>query len=698
MSAPLHQPFRPWWAALKSTTRRPLARLASRLDAAMEQPVGLGLLVAAGALGLAIRLRAVLSMPLLPPHPWPGLLLGLGEDLTVAAVLLLVASLGRVASALAATAYLATVAGLIAWCEALVYFGHPPTNADLEVARQATFWVRSFDPSLLVAPLLLIGAFLAAAFGLARIRWLRVTRATLAGAGCGAWLVAWLSGQAVPRLEAYHHPAWTLATFAGSGLVSTTVPPPPVALPALPPLTVRELMPGMPSSAFLAEHLPLAYTPPPRTAAPAPPEGLRPNLVIILMEGVRAREVGACGGTLPGLTPNLDRLASEGMLVERTYSPGTHTSAGELAIWYGALPVPGEVLMRARPFLPLSGLPEALRGAGWRSLLWIHNSDWEIFREDQFFLPRGFQMIDEKGFSAQDPGTNWGKSDKALMRRAISALGRLEEPFGAMVLTITNHLPFQLPDDARERYPIPASVRAAIERQPGFGTSQKLYLPAMLETVHYTDEAVGEFFAMARSRPWFERTLFVIASDHGLALAPPEGVPDLAELADLRHRVPFILVAPWLPPGQVVRGPASLTDVPATALGLLGVAGPRVGPGVDLLAGQAEVDRPIIGWTEEAHLVTVWSQAWKYLATVEAPGGGRPAGVSDETLVWLGGEPTRPDEAARQMAFTRHRRWAEVYLATYPWLITNGRAVVPSPTTLVPPTRGGTTREACCRR
>lgn len=644
----------------------------------MEQPVSLGLFGLAGALGLAIRLRAIASMPLLPPHPWPGLLLGLGEDLAFAAALLLVASLGRVAALLAGTAYLVAVGALVAWGEALVYFGHPPTSADLEVATQATFWVRSFDPRLLAVPLLLVGAFAAAAFGLARVRWLRVTRATLVGAGGGAWLVACLCDLVVPRLEAYRHPAWTLASFASSRLASTGVPPPPVDLPALPPLAVRELMPGIASSAFLAEHLPLAYTPPPRAEAPAPPDGLRPNLVIILMEGVRAREVGACGGTLPGLTPNLDRLASDGMLVERAYSPGTHTSAGELAVWYGALPVPGEVMMRARPYLPLSGLPEALRSAGWRSLLWIHNSDWEIFREDQFFLPRGFLMIDEKGFSAQDPGTNWGKSDKALMRRAISALGRLEEPFAAMVLTITNHLPFQLPEDARERYAIPGPVRDAIERQPAFGKSQRLYLPAMLETVHYTDEAVGDFFAEARSRPWFGRTLFVIASDHGLALAPPEGVPDLAELADLRHRVPLILVAPWLPPGQVVRGPASLTDVPATALGLLGVAGPRVGPGVDLLApGQADVDRPIIGWTEEARLVTVWSRAWKYLATVETPVRSRPPAVSDEMLVWLGGEPTGPDEAARQTALTRHRRWAEVYLATYPWLITTGRAVVP---------------------
>lgn len=693
MSRPLHPPFRPWWATLLPPVRRLLASASQRLDGALGREVSLGPFAAAGALGLAIRLRAIAGMPLPPPHLCPGLLLGLGEDLACAAALLLLAGLGRAAALFAGTAYLATVGALVAWGEALVYFGHPPTGADLEVATQATFWVRSFDARLLATPLLLAGAGAAAAYGLARVRRLRVARATLLGAGSGASLVAWLCGLAVPRLEAYRHPAATLAAFARSGSVSTDLAPAPAPPPALPPLAVRELMPGIPPSAFAAEQLPLTYTPPPRNTAPAPPAGVRPNLVVILMEGVRAREVGACGGTLPGLTPNLDRLAAEGVLVERAYSPGTHTSAGELAVWYGALPVPGEVLMRARPFLPLSGLPEALRAAGWRSFLWIHNSDWKIFREDQFFLPRGFRMIDEKGFSAADPGTNWGKSDKALMRRAVGALGRLEEPFAAMVLTITNHLPFQLPADARVRYPIPASVRAAIERQPGFGASQRLYLPAMLETVHYTDEAVGDFFAMARSRPWFGRTLFVIASDHGLALAPPEGVPDLAELAELRHRVPLVFLAPWLPPGLVVRGPASLADVPATALGLLGVASPRVGPGVDLLApGAAEVDRPVIGWTEEARLVTVWSRTWKYLAAVEARAAGRFAAPADETLVWLGGEGAAPDAAARRAALDRHRRWAEVYLAVYPWLITSGRAVVPAAATPAPPTTAGTTR------
>lgn len=690
MKTQLHLPLRAQARSL-SAARLLLARASVWLGSALAKPINLGPWAVAGLLGVAIRLRALAEMPLLPPHPGPGLLTGLGQDLAFAAVLWLVASCGRAAAVGAGTLYAVSLAGLIAWGEALVYFGHPPTSADLEVATQATFWVRSFDPRVLALPALVVGLALAAAWALGRFQFLQVTRATLLGAGGGAWLVASACGWAVPRLEAYDHPAWTLAAFARSAFMTRADGPPPAAPLGLPPLAVRELMPTVPSSAFLSDEWPLAYTPLPRGSAPLPPKGLRPNLVILLLEGVRAREVGAYGGTLAGLTPHLDRLAAEGVRVERAYSPGTHTSAGELAVWYGALPVPGEVVMRTRPFLPLYGLPEALQAAGWRSFFWIHNSDWKIFREDLFFLPRGFQMIDEKGFSTSDPGTNWGKSDKALMRRAIEACGRLQEPFAVMVLTISNHLPFQLPADARQRYPLPPALRAAIDRQPGFATSHKLYLPAMLETVHYTDEAVGDFFALAHPQPWYERTLFVIASDHGLALPPLEGVPDLAELAELRHRVPLLFVAPWLPQGLVVPGPASLADVPATVLGLLGVASPSVGPGVDLVGdGQANMERPVIGWTEEARLVTVWSRFWKYLATVEIASALQGPKLAEETLFWVGEEEAQPDAATRHAALARHRRWAEVYFGTYPWLLTSGRAVLPPPTP-APPTRAGTT-------
>lgn len=122
--------------------------------------------------------------------------------------------------------------------------------------------------------------------------------------------------------------------------------------PQLPETSVREMVSVAPGSTYLSDQFPLA-----RRAGPRSPEaihlppGIRPNIVFVLMEGVRAYEVGVYGGRVPGLTPNLDRLAQEGIRIDRAYSPGTHTPEGELGLWYGLLAVPHGLVLTDSPVI-----------------------------------------------------------------------------------------------------------------------------------------------------------------------------------------------------------------------------------------------------------------------------------------------------------------------------------------------------------
>jgi phosphoglycerol transferase MdoB-like AlkP superfamily enzyme len=143
----------------------------------------------------------------------------------------------------------------------------------------------------------------------------------------------------------------------------------------------------------------------------------------------------------------------------------------------------------------------------------------------------------------------------------------------------------------------------------------------MLKTIHYTDEAVGSFFDLARSRPWFQRTIFVIAGDHGLPIAPLSGTPTPHHFASLRHQVPLVLFSPLLPGGLALEGPASLADVPATLLGLLG-SRESAGDGRDLFA-QEPASRPVIAWDDEGRTVTAATRDFVYHATLALDGGGR---------------------------------------------------------------------------
>src|SRR5690606_41993988 len=56
---------------------------------------------------------------------------------------------------------------------------------------------------------------------------------------------------------------------------------------------------------------------------PDAPPG-RPNMIVLMSDGVSARMLGAYGVEYPGLTPNFDRVAAASMRVDNSF---THTAA-----------------------------------------------------------------------------------------------------------------------------------------------------------------------------------------------------------------------------------------------------------------------------------------------------------------------------------------------------------------------------------
>ena len=116
-----------------------------------------------------------------------------------------------------------------------------------------------------------------------------------------------------------------------------------------------------------------------------------------------------------------------------------------------------------------------------------------------------------------------------------------------MVLTITNHHPFQLPSDAgKPPLAIDVPEERGYMRLPGMHSLVGRHTVPMLRTMNYTDEAIGDFFEGARRRPWFSETIFVVTSDHGLPIAPLSGRMTTHRLEELRHRVPLLFYAPDL--------------------------------------------------------------------------------------------------------------------------------------------------------
>jgi phosphoglycerol transferase MdoB-like AlkP superfamily enzyme len=84
-------------------------------------------------------------------------------------------------------------------------------------------------------------------------------------------------------------------------------------------------------------------------------------VVLILVESLSARFLGAFGNP-DGLTPNLDRLAHEGMLFTDLRATGTRTVRGLEAVSLSVPPTPGYSIVKRqqRSLFSLGTVPQTL--------------------------------------------------------------------------------------------------------------------------------------------------------------------------------------------------------------------------------------------------------------------------------------------------------------------------------------------------
>jgi arylsulfatase A-like enzyme len=648
-------------------------------------------LVAAFGIGLAIRVGIAVLSPIKPSSPVLWAAAGLAQDLflfsaaAIPVLALSAAPLATIGRFLLAAGLLVESVVHLGWAQAILYFGHAPRRDDLALAASGDVVKRSADARSLVEIALLAGGAALFLYTAAR-RARRARRARSSVTRCLA-IAAASFGCAfllrnVSAADTTASPVVALTRLLGERVEKDpegrlVVPPA-----RLPEPSVRLLAPHVAPAAWRDGAYPLVHERERSAAAPRVPAGLRPNVVFVVMEGVRAHELGAWGGRVEGVSPNLDRLAAEGVLVEDAYSPGTKTPEGEMALWYGLLAMPHEIVMTYRPDLRLVGLPELLRAAGWQAFFWIYGGDQTFYRRERFYKARGFRMADGRDFGPDDPWTNWGRSDRSLAERAVVGLDRLKEPFAALVLTISNHHPFQVPSDSRHPLDVHAPEQRGWVNVPGISVLMGRHTIPMIKTIHYTDEAVGLLVEEARRRAWSERTVFVICGDHGLPILPLEGTPTRHQLETLRHHVPLLIWAPFLRHARVT-SPALLSDVPETLLGLFGLPGPAGGLGRDLLDPASErPDRPAVCWDSEARIVSVFTRDFAYHGALPADAMWNPASLAEEILVDRKRDPDgrRDASADRPEELRRLRAAALTYLDVYPWLVASDRSGIPPKT------------------
>ena len=312
------------------------------------------------------------------------------------------------------------------------------------------------------------------------------------------------------------------------------------------------------------------------------PAAARPlNVVIVLEESFGSTFVGALQPAAPAsLTPRFDSLVAGGVLLTRAYSTGNRTIRALEATTASLPPLPGVSIVRRAQSVDLLTLPNLLRSRSYATTF-IYGGRALFDGMGSYMRHNGVErVVDQSDFPRGTFATAWGVADEAIFDRSLAEMDSLHatgKPFYAMVLTVSNHKPYEYPT-------------GRIAEDPA--AHRRTY------AVQYADWALGRFMRDARSHPFFDSTLFVIMGDHGAR------VYGAAEIPLPSYQVPILFYGPGVvPAGLRVATVASSLDVPATVMGVLGGDYESRFFGRDVLHEQAADGRALMTHNSELALL-----------------------------------------------------------------------------------------------
>lgn len=224
--------------------------------------------------------------------------------------------------------------------------------------------------------------------------------------------------------------------------------------------------------------------------------------------------------------------------------------------------------------------------AGYTSAV-FHGNVASFWNRNNVYKNMGYQYFFDASYydTSGDKSTGYGLKDKLLFNDSVKYLERLQQPFYAKYITVTNHFPYDLDSE---------------DEDPNFKTvdTGDSAVDNYFVTAHYLDQSLKEFFAYLKKTGLYDKSIFVIYGDHygisdsenkKLASVLGKSSDDWTDYDDAQlQRVPLM----FLIPNSGGKGYISHTyggeiDVLPTLMHLLGVSSKRyIQFGTDLFSSQ----------------------------------------------------------------------------------------------------------------
>lgn len=287
------------------------------------------------------------------------------------------------------------------------------------------------------------------------------------------------------------------------------------------------------------------------------------NLILIQVESLNGWPIGKEYNGQE-ITPNINKLIqNDSLYFPKVFSSSGkgNTSDAEFAALNSLYPTTVRECYRMYVNNTYNGIPWILRSLGYETMA-FHGYEKEFWNRNIAYKNQGIQTYYSQSELEMTEKSGFGLTDKEMFRQAVDILKEKKEPWFSFMITLTNHIPYELDESL-------ITLSLAPEDADSLAGHY-------LQAIRYTDEAIGMLIDYMKEAGLYENTVIAMYGDHqGLNKETASVSAKMKEFLgkdydyDEMMRVPLLIHVPEMNEARTVDTVGGQVDILPTLANLM---------------------------------------------------------------------------------------------------------------------------------
>lgn len=291
------------------------------------------------------------------------------------------------------------------------------------------------------------------------------------------------------------------------------------------------------------------------------------NLIIVQVEALQHFVINRKLEDGREITPNLNKLINESAYFDNFYYQigGGNTSDAEFLVNTSLFPIKeGSVYFRF-PSNTYHSIGNMLKEQGYDTYA-FHANNPTFWNRNVIYKSIGFDEFMTNKRYVLDEYVGWGLGDKSFYRQSLERIDK-SKPFYGFMISLSSHFPYKY--QYFEEYDFDT------------GKYEGTFMGYYIKSIHYADEALGEFIENLKQQGLYDNSLLVIYGDH--MAVPRDKADELMNFLGMEfnefdwaklQKVPCLIHYPGVENGKVFDITAGQIDLLPTIMNLMGIDTP----------------------------------------------------------------------------------------------------------------------------